>query len=133
MRNLIYFLTLVVFFACNTTPNNILPEKKMRAVLWDILKADAYTQELYARDTNQKDMAIKNAALQHQIFTLHQVSKETFYNSYNYYKADATLYKALMDSLNATIPSERYQQYDKYKNGYKGDTNNTTDTTAPEK
>jgi hypothetical protein len=133
MRQFFYVLCFLFVVACTATNDNILPEKKMRVVLWDIIKADAYMQEVFARDTTMRDAAIKNAAMQYQIFRLHQVTKEQFYNSYNFYKADERLYKALMDSITATTSTERYQQYDKYKNGFNGDSKPKGDSAAAEK
>ena len=63
----------------------ILPEKKMRVVLWDMTRADQFlTDFVFSRDTslNKLDESLK---MYNRIFAIHQVTKEEFRQSFQYY------------------------------------------------
>ena len=70
----------------------------MQAVLWDVIKADAFTSEFIKKDS-AKDAVQENLKLQQEIFTIHHISKQDFYTSYDYYKQNPDLFRILMDSM----------------------------------
>ena len=76
----------------------------MQAVLWDVIKADAFTAEIIKKDS-AKNGTEENLKLQQEIFTIHQTTKDIFYKSYDYYKANPGQLKIIMDSI--IIQSER--------------------------
>ena len=97
----ILFFTLVLLTSCggnNKTPDDILKPEKMQAVLWDVIKADAFTTEFIKKDTT-KNAANENLKLQQQIFAIHKVTKDVFYESYDYYKNNSIQFKTLLDSM----------------------------------
>ena len=79
-------------------PDGILKPDKMQAVLWDVIKADAFTAEFIKKDS-AKNAADENLKLQQQIFAIHKISKADFYNSYDYYKSNPVVFKKIVDSL----------------------------------
>lgn len=92
---------LVAITSCTNngkTPSGILKPEKMQAVLWDVIKAEAFTTEFIKKDS-AKNAAEENLKLQQQIFAIHQVSKDDFYNSYNYYKTNTPVFKVMLDSM----------------------------------
>jgi hypothetical protein len=89
--------------ACNNKdniPNGILPKDQMQSVLWDVMQAESYTNSFIIRGY-KKNLVIEDAKLQEQIFSIHHISKEDFYKSYNYYKEHTNLLLAVLDSITA--------------------------------
>jgi len=92
----------------------VLDEKKMQAVMWDMLQAEAFTQN-YIKINKSKNDTLENAALQKKIFSLHKISRADFYTSYSYYASQPDVMRKILDSINANaqrdrnkIMSERY-------------------------
>ena len=101
IRICIFFVGLVLFTSCNNKdkmPDGILKPDKMQVVLWDVIKADAFTTEFIKIDT-LKNAAAENLKLQQQIFAIHRVTKVDFYNSYDYYKSNTPMFKKILDSM----------------------------------
>ena len=75
-----------LLFGCSSKklPRDVLPPDKMSAVLWDEMRADAYTSVFLLKDT-AKNAAVENIRLQQEIFQKYHTDKETFYRSYEYY------------------------------------------------
>lgn len=102
MIRLILFLSGLVFlYSCGNKskiPTGILKQDKMQAVLWDVIRADAFTEEFIKRDSS-KNAVTENLKLQQQIFTIHKVTREDFYKSYEYYKKNTAVFKNILDSI----------------------------------
>jgi hypothetical protein len=88
-------------------PANVLKPAKMQAVLWDVIKADAFTTEFIKKDT-AKNAVAENAKLQQQIFTIHNISLADFYSSYDYYKTNSTAFKKIIDSMVQQAERNKY-------------------------
>ena len=92
---------LALFSSCKNQdklPSGILKPQKMQAVLWDVIKAEAFTTDFIKKDT-AKNTAAENLKLQQQIFAIHKITKAEFYSSYDYYKTNAPAFKKIMDSM----------------------------------
>ena len=100
MRYLGATLLILLLNACtgNKLPKGVLPAEQMQAVFWDYLKADVYANDFLSADTN-KDAKLENARLQLEVFKKHNVSKETFYKSYQYYLMRESLMKDMVDTM----------------------------------
>ncbi|MEP7256514.1 MAG: DUF4296 domain-containing protein [Ferruginibacter sp.] len=85
-------------------PAGILKPDKMQTVLWDIIKADAFTAEIIRKDP-LKNVTKENLKLQQEIFAIHKITKDNFYKSYDYYKENPGQLKVIMDSM--IIQAER--------------------------
>ena len=70
----------------------------MQAILWDVIRADAFTTE-YTKPDSSKNASEENVKLQKAIFAKHRISREDFYNSFNYYKMNSGLMKVILDSI----------------------------------
>ena len=100
MRNLIYILIFsTLLFACNGK-SKVIAIPKMKFIMWDIVNADEWMKLAVAKDSS---ITIKkeNIALYNKIFTLHKITKDEFYNSYNYYETHPNEMKILLDSIAA--------------------------------
>ena len=113
MMRIIFLLAgLVLINSCSSKsklPAGVLKPDKMRAVLWDIIKADVFTAEFIKKDSS-KNAAAENLKLQQQIFAIHKISKADFYRSYDYYKANTEIFKKVMDSMVVRAEKDRYQK-----------------------
>lgn len=100
MRIVLLIALLAGFFACSKSkvPSGILKPEKMQAVMWDFIRADIYANETIRRDTT-KNVEVENARLQLQVFQLHKITREEFYNSYDYYLKNQELMKSMIDTM----------------------------------
>ena len=101
MRTILMSALLLVAVACNNevkVPKEVLPQKKMEAVLWDMLRADEMVNLQYTKDTtiNRKDSSFR---LYQQIFAIHRTDAATFKKSFKYYQSRPELLKPVFDSL----------------------------------
>ncbi len=110
MKSLLFcwcaFLLVLVQACGGKKENNILSPETMQAVLWDVLQADAFTQN-YIKAKGSKNDSIENAGLQQKIFQLHKISRQDFYNSYNYYAARPEEIRRILDSISARGERDR--------------------------
>jgi Domain of unknown function (DUF4296) len=123
----------------NSVPSGILSREKMAAVLWDMIQADQYSTLYLAKDSagvpkdsagmtkdsagRTKDSAgvpkdsarinlkMETLRLYEQVFRLHQVSREEFRKSYQYYLDHPALNQVLFDSLTAKGVRMRTDNY----------------------
>jgi hypothetical protein len=95
----------------------ILPKAKMQLVLWDMLQADAFTQNFIKIDSS-KNAAVENAALQKKIFELHKIKREDFDASYNYYTTHPEEMRSILDSISSKGERDRSKlMQDRYGGG----------------
>ena len=101
IRICIFLFALTVLNSCGNKdeiPQGILKPEKMQLVLWDVIKAEAFTADFIKKDSTKNAVA-ENLKLQQQIFAIHKISKADFYNSYDYYQTNTTVFKTMLDSL----------------------------------
>lgn len=111
MKIVIFFILIISLAGCKDKdglPGGILKKDKMRAVLWDVLQAESYTTQFIKKDS-AKNTLLENAKLQQQIFAIHKITKEDFYDSYVYYKDHVELMRVLLDSITASAEREKYK------------------------
>ena len=95
-----WLLIAILVYSCNNSSSSILPQKKMQAVMWDIMKADAFAQQLAAKDSLKK-LPEENKKLVAGIFLIHNITAEQFKKSYQYYLEHPDILKIIVDSINA--------------------------------
>jgi hypothetical protein len=86
--------------ACSQTevPKDVLSQKEMEAVLWDVLLADQ-TAEFYIQGDSSINALEKHTDLYQQVFQIHKISKEDFKESLRFYESHPKLLKPVFDSL----------------------------------
>lgn len=82
----------------HTIPSEVLQPAKMQLVLWDIMRADAVTTQ-HLKTYTSPEAAAENVKLQKQVFAIHNVTREDFYKSLEYYKTHTSLMKVMIDSM----------------------------------
>ena len=100
MRSLFCFLLLLLTISCSKSkiPEDIIPPEKMQDIFWDYIRADILTTEIIQKDST-KNTLHENLFLQRKVFAIHNVTKEHFYKSYDYYSKHPDLMKVMMDSM----------------------------------
>ncbi|MBI1779816.1 MAG: DUF4296 domain-containing protein [Sphingobacteriales bacterium] len=114
MRFLFFIVIIIAAIACadkrQEKPKNLLNKTSMTAILSDVLVADAVATEIKTRDSLINLNAL-SAAYYQQIFKIHNISKEQFTSSYNYYVSHPDEFKEVLDSatnvLNKKMASDR--------------------------
>ncbi len=100
MRNYIVCSLFILFlFACKSK-KKVIEIPKMKLIMWDMVTADALVQQQFALDSII-DSTKKNVGYYNKIFALNNVSKEEYFDSYNYYTQHPNEMKILLDSLAA--------------------------------
>jgi Domain of unknown function (DUF4296) len=80
-------------------PGSVLPQKKMQAVLWDMMRADQFLADyVLNKDTSLKKKT-ESIKLYQQILAINGVTKEKFERSFSFYKSHPLLLKVIMDSI----------------------------------
>ncbi|WP_207496285.1 DUF4296 domain-containing protein [Aridibaculum aurantiacum] len=90
----------ILFAACSSgsIPGDVLPPEKMKKVAFDVIRVDEFSLNFLANDSS-KDLVKERSILYEKVFTLHNTSKEEFFNSYDYYLQHPDVNKQLFDSL----------------------------------
>lgn len=122
MYKFILLIACIIITSCNVSdmPKNILPADKMRPILWQQIKADIYTRENLVIDSLKKyDLSLENIKLQNQILKNFGITKEQFYESYNYYLVNEDKLGIMIDTMIAQQTKAGFDelatQADKYK------------------
>lgn len=83
----------------NRIPAGIIPQKKMQAIVWDMMRADQFLTDFVLIKDTILDKRTERTRLYSQVFAIHQISKEQYEESFSFYKTHPALFKIIMDSL----------------------------------
>lgn len=89
----------------DAVPGNVLPQDKMQAVLWDIMRADQFLSDYVLNKDTSLKKATESIKLYQQVLAINGVTKEKFERSFSFYKTHPLLLKVIMDSI-VNAPSE---------------------------
>lgn len=103
MRFLILITIILLFlFSCSdehSVPKGILPPPKMQVIMWDMIRAGEYQNNfLFIRDSAANKLE-RSLALYDTVYRIHNITKDEFEKSYDYYRSHSELMKELVDSL----------------------------------
>ncbi len=112
---LICLLIIFSFDSCKSdNAKNILPEEKMQSVMWELIKADVYTEEFLQKDSSI-NAPVENAKLQDKIFNEQKITKAEFTESYDYYIAHPDKMKNIFDTILNRNSREKRRRLDTLK------------------
>jgi Domain of unknown function (DUF4296) len=97
----IALVLIIILASCgkkDKIPPGIIAPDKMQAVLWDVIRADAFTTDFIKKDS-ARNAEGENVALQQKVFSIHRVTREDFYKSYDYYRLNSTVLKDIIDTM----------------------------------
>jgi hypothetical protein len=113
MTRYFYLLLFIcVMAACSSgdsIPNNVLSPEKMQPVLFDVLRAQELANIKYGPDTTALNTNMP--VMLQQVFEIHKITKDDFYNSFAYYEAHPDKNKELFDSLGAYTDRAKQSMY----------------------
>jgi hypothetical protein len=95
------FIFSFAFYCCSekqVRDASILSEKQMSDIMWDMLRADMYVQDFILKDSTKKKNE-ESTRLYDEIFRIHRVTADQFKKSLNYYQANPSTFKPILDSL----------------------------------
>jgi hypothetical protein len=101
------FVFSIVLISCNqqqSIPKNVLPPSKMKAVLWDLLRADEVVNFYMVKDSAFRTLK-KRTDLYQTVFTIHNISKAEFKNSLRFYEDHPEILKPIVDSMESRTDS----------------------------
>ena len=114
MRSILLLLVLLFAFGCRdkkSVPQGVLPQEKVQAILWDMMRADQFLSDYVLNRDTSLTTTTESLKYYQQIFALHKVSREEFQQSFSFYKSKPALLKEIMDSISTPpvndIPSRR--------------------------
>lgn len=96
----------------NKIPGNILPQAKMQAVMWDMIRTDQFLNDFVLNAGSSADRKTESIKLYRQILSIHHISREEFQQSFSFYRSHPALLKIVLDSLSANsnkAPTEIYK------------------------
>lgn len=93
-------------------PSDVLARDQMEKVMWDMIQADRFSSQFMERDTTvRKNIKMENLKLYEQVFKIHEVSREEFIRSFNFYLSRPDLNRVLFDTLSARANRRRAEVY----------------------
>jgi hypothetical protein len=100
MKAIAYIFICIFLLACSNSkvPYGIIEPEDMENILWDEMKADAFTKEFVSKNASL-DLQKENIDIQQKIFSKYKIDKEEFYKSYQYYQAHEDMLKVMLDSI----------------------------------
>ncbi len=108
-RRGICLIVLVLLMSCSgrQTEGRILEEDQMGAVLFDLLQADAFSENFLRKDTLTRNS--QTARLQQQVFSIHGITRADFEASYRHYSEEPRRMSRVLDSLLSRSERSRSQ------------------------
>ena len=109
MKYLVFTLLIFLVIGCTNksgTPAGIFGKEKMQAIMWDIIRAEVFTDQFIKKDSS-KNVFQENMKLQNAIFSIHKVTRSEYYKSYDYYISHSDLIRGVLDSMSAKAERDR--------------------------
>jgi len=110
-----FLLLLIIGFAvaCNKSdkPKDIIPREKMERVVWDMVQADEFIQNYVLKDSNKVNVNAERYKLYENVLGVHNITKDQFRKSYDYYSSNPGESKLLFDSLSSKANRRIQESY----------------------
>jgi len=132
MMNKIIVFFLLVCVGCRSdqkVPGGVLEVNKMKMVMWDMLQAEEYVDNFLLKDSG-KDRKTETLKMYAKVFSRHDISKETYTESYAYYKTHPVVEKILIDSLQSYAAAMKDKDYQRLQINFTIPMNPVADTVA---
>jgi len=93
-------------------PKDIIQKDRMEKIMWDMLQADRFVNTFVTDKTDSMDEKNKQAAeFYARVFRMHNISKDEFIKSYNFYLGRPDITKVMFDSISARAERRRAEPY----------------------
>jgi hypothetical protein len=106
----------ILSVACNTHKSRFkpLPMNQMKLITWDLMKASEWHSLIVANDSLARKRK-EDIRLYAQVFAIHGVTREQYFDSYKYYESHPIDFKALSDSIDALATREKSHLFEKHE------------------
>src|SRR5688572_16959109 len=93
-------MLLLICISCSNDhlPDGILPEARMREVLWDVMRTDEWVNYESVKDSSLNKYQ-RSMEMYAKVFRIHKITEAQFRKSFQYYEAHPKLLKPVFDSL----------------------------------
>jgi Domain of unknown function (DUF4296) len=118
MKDFFFFIMCFILFSCsgkNKVPAEIIQQKEMQNILWDVIRAQALSGEMAGKDSAINEIAETNI-LTRKVFEIHHITSSAFDQSYAWYTGHPEMMRIIFDSMN--IQNQRRNDL-RMKGGYK--------------
>src|SRR5258705_12322204 len=98
----------------NRVPADIIPQKKMQAILWDMMRPDKFLSDFVLNKDPSLDKRTESIKLYSRVFAIHHISRDQYERSFSFYKTHPAIFKVLMYSLSAAkteAPTDMIKQH----------------------
>ena len=85
----------------------------MKGIMWDLMKAGEWHLLIISKDSTARKRK-EDIRLYQQVFALHGITKQRFYDSYKYYEAHPVEFKILIDSVDLFSNREKNRMFDSH-------------------
>lgn len=96
---LLFFLLVIGCARKDGVPGDILASDRMESILWDMIQADQFSTQYILKDSARKNVKKETIKLYGEVFKIHNISKEEFQKSFQYYLTRPDLTKQMLDTL----------------------------------
>lgn len=103
MKNILSFVIFTLLWSCsekNKIPAKIIQPNEMQNILWDVMRAQALSNEIARKDSSINEIA-ETKVLTQRVFEIHNITSTAFSRSYSWYTNHPDIMKIIFDSLNA--------------------------------
>jgi len=110
MKQLLIVLSILFFISCSPkveVPEDILRQEEMKAVMWDVMRAQ-YLANQVARTDSLTNVSAETKVLTGKVFEIHKISAKDFEKSYSWYLKNPQLMSVIFDSLLVQKQREAY-------------------------
>jgi hypothetical protein len=114
MRVVAGLLAMLLMVGCSdkdNIPPGIISRGEMEKVLWDMVEADQYSSLYLLKDSARINVKTETQKLYQEVFRLHQITREDFRKSFQYYQEHPDLTRSVFDSLLARGNRLRTESY----------------------
>ena len=118
MKAFIFFMGGFILFSCsgkNKVPAEIIQQKEMQDILWDVIRAQALSGEMTRKDSTLNEVA-ETKLLTQKVFEIHHITSSAFDRSYSWYTSHPEMMRIIFDSMNN---QNQRQNNRRMKEGYK--------------
>ena len=102
----------LLFFSCSSgeIPENVIHPEEMKMILYDMFRSEEAADKLKL-DSAINTFVNRELVMYNNVFAIHHITRQQFYDSYKFYEERPDLHKALMDSLSAFAGREKVRSY----------------------
>ncbi len=96
----------------NRIPSEIIGQKEMQSVLWDVIRAQILSLEVARKDSSINEIA-HTKELTKRVFEIHKITAADFEKSYSWYTNHPDLMRIIFDSMSVRKQKENDSQMER--------------------